>query len=143
MTEAKKLRDNVDITQQNYTHGLPQSNENIFHIKTGYHALIQENKNIVTNGVTLVVQVGDTIVYGNGTSPRNTFIEIDENILMEDFTQNREGVLHTRHGKQKFRHVGGKKIRFPVGSKVTFYRNNNMIGQIDEIEEEITCETIQ
>ncbi len=143
ITEAKKLRNNVDVTQQNYTHGLPKNNMNYFYIKTGYHALIQKNKNIVTNGVTLVIQVGDTIVYGNGTRPRNTVIEIDGDILMEDFTQNREGVLYTRQCTQKFRHIGGKKIKFPVGTEVTFYRNNNIIGQIDKLGEEITCETIQ
>ena len=80
--------------------------------------------------------MGDTLVYGDGTRSRNTVIEIDGAILMEDFTQN-------RHGKQKFRHVGGKKIKFPLGTKVTFYRGDIMIGRIDAIGEEMTFETVQ
>ena len=48
MTETKKLRDTVEVTQQNYTHGLPRGSQ--ITIKTGYNALIQENKNILTNG---------------------------------------------------------------------------------------------
>ena len=139
MTEAKKLRSNMDVTPRNYTHGLLRGSS--ITIKTGYHAIIPENKNIVTNGVKFIVQENDTVVYGDGTRLRNYVIEIDGDVLMEDFTQGREGVLHTRNGNQKFRHVGGKKIKFPIGTKVTFYRGGNMIGRIDAIEEEITCVT--
>ena len=141
MTDAKKMRDNLEITPQNYTHGLQRGS--LITIKIGYQALVPENKNIVTNGVTLVVQRGDTVVYGDGTRQRNTVIEIEGEVLMEDFTQNREGALHNRPGKQKFRHVGGKKIKFSAGTKVTFYRNAVMIGRIDAIGEEMIFDTIQ